>query len=130
MKIGEWAMLQLHKRYSILATVRVTKKLTQQYVDPFRILKKVGRLPYKLDVPGDWRIHPVFSIAQLEPALPPTLDPFSRSISFKPPPVFVEGDTDSLKSFEVERLLNKQLIKRGKSCNIEYLVCWKEYGPE
>ena len=37
-KVREWAMLQLHKGYSIPATVGVTKKLTQQYVGPFRIV--------------------------------------------------------------------------------------------
>ena len=63
MKVGEWALLWLHKGYSIPATAGVTKKLTQQYVGPFRIMKKVGRLAYKLDVPPDWRIHPVFSVA-------------------------------------------------------------------
>ena len=51
MKVDEWALLRLHKGYSIPATARVTKKLTQQYVGPFRIMEKVGRLAYRLDVP-------------------------------------------------------------------------------
>lgn len=42
----------------------------------------------------------------------------------------MEGDTDTLKSFEVERLLNKRLVKRGKGRSVEYLVRWKKYGPE
>lgn len=42
MKIGDWAMLRLHKGYSIPSSAGVTKKLTQQYVSPFRILEKVG----------------------------------------------------------------------------------------
>lgn len=29
MKVGDWAILKLHKGYSILSLVRVTKKLTQ-----------------------------------------------------------------------------------------------------
>ena len=44
--------------------------------------------------------------------------------------VFVDGDTDASKSFEVERLLNKQTVKKGKSRAIEYLVRWKGYRPE
>ena len=35
MKVGDWAMLKLHKGYSILSSVGVTKKLTHQYVGPF-----------------------------------------------------------------------------------------------
>ena len=128
MKVGKWALLRLHKGYSIPTTAGVTKKLTQQYVSPFCIIEKVSRLAYKLDIPPDWRIHPVFSVAQLEPAPPPTEDPFVRPFPFNPPPVFIEGDTDSLKSFEIEKLLNKRQVRKGKSRAVEYLVCWKGYG--
>lgn len=42
MKVGDWAMFKLHKGYSILFSVSVTKKLTQQYVGSFKIVKKIG----------------------------------------------------------------------------------------
>lgn len=61
-------MLTLHKGYSIPFSVGITKKLTQEYVDPFSILEKISRLAYKLDDPLDWKVHSVFSVAQLEPA--------------------------------------------------------------
>lgn len=63
MKIGDWAMLKLHKSYSILFFVGVTNKQTQPYVSPFQIVKKVGQLAYKFKVPSNWKIYPVFSIA-------------------------------------------------------------------
>lgn len=53
MKVGKWALLQLHKGYSLLVMAGVTKKLTKQYIGSFQILEKVGRLAYKLDVLGD-----------------------------------------------------------------------------
>ncbi len=130
MKIGDWAMLKLHKGYSIPSSVGITKKLTQQYVGPFRILEKIGRLTYKLDVPNDWRIHPVFSVAQFEPAPAPSEDPFHRPCPQQPSSVFVEGDTDHQKSFEVDCFLNKRTVKKGKGLDIEYLVRWTGYGPE
>lgn len=51
MKKGKWAMLQLHKGYSIFAALEVIKKLTQQYMGPFQIKDKVGWLAYKLKIP-------------------------------------------------------------------------------
>lgn len=42
--------------------------------------------------------------------------------------MFVKGNTNNFKSFEVERLLNKQQVKKSKGQAIEYLVCWKGYG--
>ena len=53
MKVGDCAMLKLYKGYSIPFFVRVTKKLTQQYISSFRIIKKVGRHAYKLDILSD-----------------------------------------------------------------------------
>lgn len=115
-------MLRLHKGYSIPSSLGVTKKLTQQYVGPFRVPEQVGQLAYKLDVPHDWRIHPVFSIAQPEPAPSPVQDPFGRLQLEHPPFIFVEDDTDAVKSFEIDRLLNKRTVKKGKGQAIEYLV--------
>ena len=129
-KVGNWAMLKLHKKYSIASSAGVTKKLTQQYVGPFRALGKVGQLAYKLDVLLDWRMHPVFLVAQLKPAPSPTDDPFHRPRPHMPLIVFVNSDTDASKCFEVERLLNKRTVKKGKGGAVEYLICWTEYGPE
>lgn len=115
-------MLKLYKGYSILSSVGVTKKLTQQSVDPFQIVEKVGRLAYKLEVPMDWRIHPVFFIAQLEPAPNPSENPFWRSCLQQHPLVFVEGDIDKHKFFKIDRLLNKRIVKNIKGLAIEYIV--------
>ena len=61
-------------------------------------------------------------MAQLEPAPPPAEDPFEKPFPSHPPPVFVEADTDKVKSFEIERLLNKRQIRKEKGRAIEYLV--------
>ena len=115
-------MLRLHKSYSIPSSVGVTKKLIQQYVGPFRIVKKIGRLAYKFDVPSDWKIHPIFFVAQLKPAPDPGKDPFQRSRPQHPPSVFVKGNTDRHKSLKIDRLLNKQTIRKSRRLAIEYLV--------
>ena len=130
MKVGDWAMLRLYKGYSISSSTGITKKLTQQYVGPFRIFEKVGQLAYKLDVSFDWRVHPVFLVAQLEPAPSPTDNLFHHPHPQMPPAVFVDGDTEHNKSFEVERLLNKRTVKKGRGLATEYLVRWTGYGLE
>lgn len=123
-------MLRLHKGYSILSSTGFTKKLTQKYVGPFQIKERVKRLAYRFEIPNDWRIHPVFLVAQLEPAPEPSDDLFWRPPPHQPPTVFVDDDTDNLKSFEINRLLNKRTIKRDKGLTVKYLVCWTDYGPE
>ena len=123
-------MLRLHKGYSIPSLAGVTKKLIQQYVGPFQIKERVGHLAYKLEIPDEWRIHSVFLVAQFEPAPKPSNNPFWCPHLHYPPTVFVDGDTDALKFFEINPLLNKRTIKRGKGLTVEYLVCWTSYGSQ
>jgi len=52
----------------------VSHKLSQQRVGPFPVVEKVGRLAYKLRIPDTWKIHPVISVAHLEPYTPDAFD--------------------------------------------------------
>ena len=75
-------------------------------------------------------MHPVFLMAQLEPAPSPTNDPFHCPRSHMLSAMFLDNDTDATKCFEVDRLLNKQTVKKGRGRAVEYLICWTGYGPE
>lgn len=130
MKVRDWAMLCLYKGYFNLSSMEVTKKLTQQYVGLFQIQKKVSHLAYKLDVLSDYKIYLLFSLAQFEPAFVPTQDFFHRPRPRMPPAVFINGDTDTFRSYKVDHLLNKQIIKKERGYAVEYLVCWTGYGPK
>ena len=84
LKVNEYALLKLHKGYSIPLTLGITKKLTQQYVGLFGVMERVGRLTYRLDIPRYWRICRVFSVAQLKRASDLAADFFQRSIPITP----------------------------------------------
>ena len=49
LSVGDWALLRLHRGYSIPSAP--SSKLDQQFVGPFKVLEKVGRLAYHLDIP-------------------------------------------------------------------------------
>ena len=74
------------------------------------------------------RIHPVISVAHLEPATNPDLDPYYRPRPQleHPLPVMVDGEPE----FDIERLLQKRRVRRGRGWSTEYLVRWSGYGPE
>ena len=127
LKAGDYALLKLHKGYNIPSAAFLGRKLGQQYAGPFRILEKIGNLAYRLKLPSHWQIHPVLTIAQLEPCPDPTTDPFERPRPSRQEPIFVDGDTDAVKSFEVEKITaHRPTARRG----MEFLVRWKGYGPE
>ena len=121
LKEGSFALLRLHKGYNIPANAAITRKLGQQYTGPFKVLRKVGNLAYELDIPTHWRVHPVFTIAMLEPSPAPGSDPYERPVPDQPASVHVEGDTSTHKSWEVDRIIDK----RGD----RYLIRWKGYDP-
>ena len=120
---GDWALLRLHRGYNIPSATN--RKLDQQYAGPFKVLEKVGRLAYRLKIPDHWKIHNVFSIAQLEPAPAPGSDPYNRPIPDEPGPV--EAETDA---YEVERVLDKRVIRKGRGFSTQYRIRWKGWGPE
>ncbi|KZZ93079.1 Ribonuclease H-like protein [Ascosphaera apis ARSEF 7405] len=119
LSVGSKVYIRLHKGYKIKSPLPT--KLQPQRVGPFTILERVGRLAYRLDIDASWNIHPVLSIAQLEPA-PQDSDPFHRPVS-PPGPLSVDGDDDH---YEIERLLATR-ESRGRR---QYLVKWKGYGDE
>ena len=129
---GDEVFLKLHHGYSIPGLAN--RKLSQQRVGPFRILAKVGTLAYKLELPPVMRIHPVISVAQLEPAASVSgPDRYGRKVNLDPPPVINESELqeeategrDKGKPYDVERILDKRLTPKGKPW---YLVKWKDYG--
>ena len=127
-RTGDKVYLRLYKGYDIPANAAIKRVLGQQYVGPFDIVRRVGSQAYELALPNHWRIHPVVSIAILEPA--PGDDPYTRATYDHPDSVFVEGDTPTYKSYIIDRLINRRVIKKGRGYSTQYLVRWRGYGPE
>ncbi len=113
---GSKAYLRLHHGYEIPGIGN--RKLHHQRVGPFKILEKIGKLAYRLELPPVMTIHPVVSVVQLEPGSKDE-DPYGRPRNINPPHVVETED-------EIEILLEKR-ISRGK---VQYLVKWKDYGNE
>lgn len=126
MKAGDWVSIRLHRGYGLPGQKQ--PRTSQQLVGPFQITERVGHLAYQLGIPSSWRIHPVLSIAQLEPALPPRSDPYNRLRPADPPSVEVASGKDD--HFEIKRITQKRSTRRGRGVSTEYLVRWKGYGTE
>lgn len=126
LKVDDYALLRLHRDYNISFTKRVDFKLSQQYVDSFRVIKKVENLVYRLDLSSYWRVHSIFTIAQLKSSSSSKFDSYNRERFNHSTFVFVEDDFKRVKLYEIERLINKREIARDD----EYLLRWKEYDLE
>jgi hypothetical protein len=90
-----------------LRTRRPTKKLDKVKVRPFFISKQISLVNFRLELPKDTKIHPVFHISLLEPADAKT--PVQKDFHYQ---------ANSNNEWEVEKIIQH----RKRNNNDEYLV--------
>ncbi len=92
-----------------------TRKLQPRWLGPFKVLKAVGPVAYRLELPPRWKgVHPTFHVGLLRR--------WVGRLPELPPPVLIDGFDE----FEVERVVGHRATRRG----LRYSVRWKGYGPE
>ena len=93
-------------------------------MDPFRIIRRIKRLIYKLKLSSYWKIYPVFTIIMLKPGLAIEDDSYNRPRPDYLDSVFVNEDIEFLKSFKISKIIDKRIIykNRTKKKIIEYFV--------
>ena len=88
---------------------RLNSKLDFTKLEPFRIRRKVGKVNYKLELPREMKIHPIFHVSLLKPA----------PQDVKTAQVEVEPDQE----YEVQEILGEK-IEKGQQV---FLVKWLKY---
>jgi hypothetical protein len=114
-KVGDKAFLST---VNLKLASSISSKFKRRFIGPFKVLQVVSPVAYKLQLPSNLKIHPVFHVSLLKPA---SFDP----INPPPPvqdPVVVQGEDE----YEVAEILNR----RGKGRLERFLVRWKNFGPE
>ncbi|KAI2646341.1 Transposon Tf2-9 polyprotein [Labeo rohita] len=99
------------------------KKLSPRYVGPFKIIKQVTPVSFRLQLPADYRISPTFHVSLLKPAVDTEgVEDLDETASRGPPPTIIDGE-------EVYRV-NTILDSRRRRGHLQYLVDWEGFGPE
>jgi len=116
LKKDDYVSLRLHRGYKVPGLPNRNTKIEQQFAGPFRVLERIGRLAYRIELPQALsEIHPVISIAHLERVPDPTKDPYNRP--------FAQGIRLDL---EMDCAINKRALgRRGGGEAIQYLIRMK-----
>ncbi|KAK9070431.1 hypothetical protein SSX86_010833 [Deinandra increscens subsp. villosa] len=73
-QIGDWVYLRLQDYRQQSVEGRSNHKLSKRFFGPYKILERIGKLAYRLELPSSSRIHPVFHVALLKKSFTSTPD--------------------------------------------------------
>ncbi|KAK3021351.1 hypothetical protein RJ639_045984 [Escallonia herrerae] len=95
----------------------------RKYEGPLTIVKKIGKMAYKVDPPHWWsrQLHPVFHVSILKPFYEGTVDPSRGQIKRQGLKPKAAGKRVA------EAILNDRVITASRKRHQEYLVKWQEY---
>ncbi|KAK3036817.1 hypothetical protein RJ639_031295 [Escallonia herrerae] len=96
-------------------------RLLQKYEGPLTIVKKIGKMAYKVDPPHWWsrQLHPVFHVSMLKPFYEDTADPSRGQIKRQGLKPKAAGKRVA------EAILNDRVIIASRKRHQEYLVKWQ-----
>ena len=112
---GDMVFLKLQPyKQKTLAKYRF-EKLSPRYFGPYPILKKIGSVAYKLQLPAEAKIHPIFHVSQLKFA-----QGFAN-IGYLPPlPLSQDGEH----LLEPELIQDARVVTEHGVQNVELLIKW------
>jgi len=116
-QVGELVLLKLQP-YAQSSLVNIPyPKLSFKYFGPYKVTERIGRAAYRLDLPENSQIHPVFHVSQLKPFLPNYTPVFSEL------PKVAELDIQDLLP---EAIVERRLVKKGGKAVPQALVKWSK----
>ncbi len=123
---GQWVWLSTRN----LRLNLPCKKLSPRFVGPYKILRQITPVSFRLALPRHLRISPTFHVSLLKPATPPTEEergdssrPSSQSNAVQTSQaIVVEGE----EAYHVHQLLDS----RRRGGHLQYLVDWEGCSPE
>ncbi|KAH9750407.1 hypothetical protein KPL71_013871 [Citrus sinensis] len=121
LQVGDKVLVHLQPYRQTSVAKRSSHKLARRYYGPFTVVERIGPVAYKLELPTNCRIHPVFHISLLKPYVGNSpIDVYSL------PPGSV--DNKPLSS-PIAVCAERKILRQGKETP-QILVQWSDSSPE
>lgn len=118
--VGDMVYLKLQPYRQAAFGIRGSLKLRSKYYGPFKVLEKVGQVAYRLQLPDDALIHPVFHVSQLKKHLGKHAVPLPNLPSV--------GPNGQIKT-EPVAVLQRRMIPRKGVAVTQWLILWQNLSP-
>jgi hypothetical protein len=113
--VGEQVLLKLQPYAQQSVVNRPCPKLSYKFFGPYTVLDRIGAVAYKLQLPAEAKVHPVFHVSQLKPFVP------------KYTPVFSELPAVpdlAAAAVEPEEILERRMVRSGNTAATQIRVKW------
>ena len=123
---GDMVLINPHSLSLLKSKKGQGKKLLMKYDGPFKIMKKLSPVSYRLRMPASYGIHPVLNIAHLE-----KYQASPTEFGVWPQESLNREDFNELPEYEVDKIVAERRKKgrNGKQI-LQYLTCFKGYSEE
>ncbi|KAJ0976176.1 hypothetical protein J5N97_018141 [Dioscorea zingiberensis] len=117
-EVGDKVYLRLQPYMQNSVMNREVPKLAARYYGPYPILRRLGNVAYKLELPPSAAIHPVFHVSLLKKALP-TAEVAAELPSTSLPPTAIKPLA----------ILNRKMVRRNNRAITQWLIHWENSPP-
>jgi len=117
-EVGDKVWLKLQPYAQASVTSRTCHKLSYRYFGPYEVEAKVGTVAYKLKLPPQSSIHPVFHVSLLKKVTG------TAPVSFSP----LALDTSSKQTPELA--LDRRVCTKSRRTYYQLLIKWSGWPPE
>ena len=117
---GDFIYLKIQPYKQLSLANSAFHKLAARYYGPFKVVERVGKVAYRLELPAGTRIHDVFHVSLLKEHHGPhiasqELPLYNEEGEFVPQPLVV---------------LDRRMKKKGNRAVTEVLIQWQHTNPE
>ncbi|GKA92525.1 peroxidase 64, partial [Tanacetum coccineum] len=119
-EVGDYVFLKIQPYRQRSLAKRRYEKLSPRFFGPYRITRKVGPVAYKLDLPPESRIHPIFHVSMLKPANGPI------SADMAPLPITKDWEID----IQPHSVLAHRWVNEAGKQVLELLISWCDRPQE